>query len=345
MKKLLLGSASVAGGLVVLVAVSSRPLSDLFGYARATADTTVNQLETSLPDDVRDQKVRNQLDDARGQLIDRRVSLSLATGQIQDLQDEIARLKAAIARRETILGDALPAMESAASDRATPVTFAGTAWQPADLNAEIDRLFNEQDRDEIQLKVRTEALERLQASVGESQRAVSDMETRLQQAESDFELLQVRREQAESESELLDLLSAAGRDAGTASGQLANDLSEMEKQVRSKEARNSARRETAPPADVRPSRLTQSYERLERLRTLHQQRQAAAGDAADPATEAANTAAGAPEAPEAPEAPKGEKTTAEPPAKSDVVIVIRESSVQQPAPTEPQKTDAEQTND
>ncbi len=87
MNKILVGPASLSGALVLLVAVSSRPVSDLFGYARATADTTVIELESSLPDTVRDQKVLNQVDDAGGELIDRRVSLNLATGQIRDLQD------------------------------------------------------------------------------------------------------------------------------------------------------------------------------------------------------------------------------------------------------------------
>jgi uncharacterized protein (DUF3084 family) len=272
MKKLLFGSLSVSAGLVLLVAVSSRPLRDLFGYARATADTTVAELETSLPDAVRDQKMRNQLEDARGELIDRRVSLSLATGQIQDLTDEIARLKSAIARRETILADAWPAMESAAADRAQPVVFAGTSWQPADLSAEVDRLLSEQDRDEVQLQVRSEALERLQASVSESQAAVSEMESRLQKAGSDFDLLKLRREQAESESDLLNLLAAAGSEGSTSTAQLAKDLTDMEQQVREQEARNAARRDSVPHSEARPSRLTQSYERLERLKKLHEQR-------------------------------------------------------------------------
>ncbi|MFM7036746.1 MAG: hypothetical protein ACKO2L_03405, partial [Planctomycetaceae bacterium] len=38
------------------------------------------------------------------------------------------------------------------------------------------------------------------------------------------------------------------------------------------EARNTARRDTVPPSEARPSRLTQSYERLERLKKLHEQR-------------------------------------------------------------------------
>lgn len=293
MNKILVGTASISGALMLLVAVSSRRVRDLSGYARATADTTVTELESSLPDTVRDQKVLNQLDDARGELIDRRVSLNLTTGQIRDLQDEIARLTAAIARRETILSDAWPAMEAAAADRTQPVSFSGTQWQPAELGAEVDRLLNEQDRDEAQLNVRSETLARLQASVKESQQAVTEMDSQLQKAESDFDMLRLRRQQAQSESELLDLLSAAGQEGATAGGQLAADLSNIEKQVRDKEARNSARRDSAPLSDARPSRLTQSYERLERLKSLHQQRCPQTSDApTHPTPPAASTDSG-----------------------------------------------------
>ncbi|MFN9156434.1 MAG: hypothetical protein ACK6D6_18620 [Planctomyces sp.] len=275
MKRIVLGAGSVAGGLILVVALSSRPLADLFGYARATADTTVSELETSLPDAVRDQKVQNQLEDARGELIDRRVSLSLATGQIRDLQQEVSRLQAAIERRQTILADAWPAMEAAAGDRSKPVEFAGGSWQPDELGAEVDRLLSEQDRDEVQLKVRAEALARLEHSVQESQSAVTDMDTRLQQVQTDFELLKMRREQAQSESDLLDLLATAGGSGDSTTGRLANDLTELEQQVREREARNSARRESAPLSESRPSRLSQSYERLERLKKLHEGRQPA----------------------------------------------------------------------
>ncbi|MFN6023045.1 MAG: hypothetical protein ACK49E_02725, partial [Planctomyces sp.] len=275
MKRIVLGAGSVAGGLILVVALSSRPLADLFGYARATADTTVSELETSLPDAVRDQKVQNQLEDARGELIDRRVSLSLATGQIRDLQQEVSRLQAAIERRQTILADAWPAMEAAAGDRSKPVEFAGSSWQPDELGAEVDRLLSEQDRDEVQLKVRAEALARLEHSVQESQSAVTDMDTRLQQVQTDFELLKMRREQAQSESDLLDLLATAGGSGDSTTGRLANDLTELEQQVREREARNSARRESAPLSESRPSRLSQSYERLERLKKLHEGRQPA----------------------------------------------------------------------
>jgi chromosome segregation ATPase len=275
MKRIATGAGMVVVGLVVVVGLSSRPLADLFGYARATADTTVSGLETNLPESVRDQKVQNQLEDARGELIDRRVSLSLAAGQIRDLQGEVSRLTSAIEVRRTILADAWPAMEAAAADRSQPVQFAGRGWQPDELGAEVDRLLSEQDRDEVQLQVRSEALARLEHSVQESQSAVSDMDTRLQQAQTDFELLKMRREQAQSESDLLDLLATAGSSGDSTTGRLAGDLSALEQQVREREARNNARRESAPLSETRPSRLTQSWERLERLKQLHEQRQPA----------------------------------------------------------------------
>jgi len=325
MTKLIFGSFWAAAGCVLIVAISSRRMVEITYYARATADTTVAELEDSLPDSVRDQKVRNQLDDARAELIDRRAGLSLATGQIEELHDEIARLKSAIARRETILADAWPAMESAAANRAQPVSFAGTSWQPADLSAEVDRLLSEQDRDEVQLKVRSEAIERLQASVSASQLVVSEMESRLQKAESEFDLLKVRREQAESESDLLNLLAAAGNDGSTSTAQLAKDLTDMEQLVREKEARNTARRDTVPPSEARPSRLTQSYERLERLKKLHERR------GGETTTETAN---------------KTPETTAPAPApapapaegETNVTIVIQNSPKATEKTTEPAPT-------
>lgn len=333
MIQLLFGCVSVSAVLVLLVSVSSRPLGDLFGYARAAVDTTVAELETNLPEAVRDQKVRNQLDDARGELIDRRVSLSLASGQIQDLADEIARLKSAIARRETILADAWPAMEAAVADRAQPVVFAGTTWQPGDLSTEVDRLLSEQDRDEIQLQVRSEALERLQASVSESQSAVSEMETRLQKAESEFDVLKLRREQAESESDLLSLLAAAGNEENTSTAQLAKDLTDMEQQVREQEARNNARRDTVPPSESRPSRLTKSYERLERLKKLHTDRKAEV-----PAEKPASVSA--PQSESVTELMQEQPSAADVAGKTNVTIVIQNSAEgatpdDSPVPAEP----------
>ncbi len=165
MKKLMVITGSCFMSLMLLVTFSSRSLRELFGYAKATADTTVNRLEDNVPNAIRDQKLQNDIDQARGDIIDRRVKLNLATTEIRKMQDEIEQLSGAVSRRETILAEASPALETAAKDRLTEVTFAGTKWLPTELGSEIDRLLMQQDRDERQLSIRREALVRLEKSV------------------------------------------------------------------------------------------------------------------------------------------------------------------------------------
>ena len=147
-------------GLTVLVGTSGRRISELMGYARATADKTVEQLEDSVPAAVRDQKLQNDIETARGEIIDRRVKLNLAASEVRRLQDEVGQLTVAVERRELILAEAYPALETASADRLTEVSFAGTNWQPLELGGEVDRLLMEQDRDERQLTIRREALDR-----------------------------------------------------------------------------------------------------------------------------------------------------------------------------------------
>ena len=134
--------------LTVVVGISGRRISELMGYARATADKTVEQLEDSVPAAVRDQKLQNDIETARGEIIDRRVKLNLAASEVRRLQDEVGQLTAAVERRELILAEAYPALETASADRLTEVSFAGTKWQPVELGGEVDRLLMEQDRDE-----------------------------------------------------------------------------------------------------------------------------------------------------------------------------------------------------
>ena len=85
MKKLATIIGSGVLSLTVLVAMSGRGFQELFGYVKATADTTVNEMESSVPASVRDQKVRNDIEQARGDVIDRRVKLSLVESEIQRL--------------------------------------------------------------------------------------------------------------------------------------------------------------------------------------------------------------------------------------------------------------------
>ncbi len=327
MKKLImLGSASIVS-LVALVGLSHRNLSELFGYVRATADHTVEGIEDNVPHAIRDQKLLNDIDQARGEIIDRRVKLNLASSEIRKMQEEVEQLTGAVSRRETILAEAYPALEAASKDRLTEVTFAGTKWLPSELGGEIDRLLLEQDRDERQLAIRREALDRLVKSVEEGASAISQMESKLIEAENEFQALVVRRDQAENENELLDLVAAAGRSGNTAAAQIGANLEGLRDDVAKREARNEARRETVPTGERQSSRLTQAYDRLDRLKALHEKRQSAQTDAATSNTEAKGGVTD--EAPDSLSATnRAAESKTETPASKNVIIVIKDAAVE-----------------
>lgn len=270
MKKIVLTLGSLGLSLILLVAMSSRRVGELFGYVKATADHTVEGLEDNVPNAIRDQKLQNDIEQARGEIIDRRVKLNLASSEIRRMQDEIDQLSAASNRRETILAEAYPALEAAAADRLTQVSFAGTKWIPTELGAEIDRLLMEQDRDERQLKIRREAMERLVKSVEDGSAAITQMQAKLVEAENEFQVLVVRREQAANENDLLDLVASAGRTGKTAAAEIGTNLDGLRTDVEKLEARNEARRDAAPAGDRDSSRLTQAWDRLARLKALNE---------------------------------------------------------------------------
>jgi len=281
MRKLAFALGVLTAGVVVVVVVSSRNLAELTGYVKATADQTVEGMEESVPNAIRDQKLKNDIEQARGDIIDRRVKLNLAASEIRRMQDEISKLAAATRRRETILAEAYPALEAAAANRVQEVSFAGSSWLPTELGAEIDRLLMEQDRDERQLTIRQEALDRLVKSVDEGSAAIAQMGNKLLEAENEFQALTIRREQAHNENELLDLVASAGRNGKTTTAQIGSSLDGLREDVHLLEARNEARRETAPLGERDASRLTQAYDRLDRLKSLHEKRQSAGLAAAD----------------------------------------------------------------
>ncbi len=338
MRKIALGVGSLACGMILLVAVSSRHLAELFGYVKATADQTVEGLEDNVPNGIRDQKLQNDIEQARGDIIDRRVKLNLAASEIRRLQSEVDDLSAAVERRETILAEAYPALEAAAADRMTLVKFAGTDWQPTELGAEIDRLLMEQDRDERQLGIRREALERLVKSVDEGSAAITQMESKLVEAENEFQTLVVRREQAENENELLDLVASAGTRGKTAAAQIGSNLKDLRGDVEQLEARNEARRDASPLSNGEGGRLSQAWNRLERLKQLHDKRQGERQDVTQAAPESgdANSTQDAPRAGSLDNpaiAPGDEERKS---GKNDVIIVVKDAQVQ-PSDSEDQE--------
>ena len=271
MKKLatIIGSGVLT--LTVLVAMSGRGFRELFGYVKATADTTVNEMESSVPASVRDQKVRNDIEQARGDVIDRRVKLSLVESEIQRLNTEVSSLSAAVDRRKSILAEAYPTLEQVTSGSLIQVRFAGEDWSASEFSGEIDRQLLEQDRDEKQLSIRREALDRLTASVEEGRKALSEMQTALTTAEDEFNTLVTRREQASNESETLDLITAVGRNKDTATAAIGSGLEDLRSKVEKAEATNIARREMAPANQQPSSKLSVAWARLDRLKSLHNQ--------------------------------------------------------------------------
>ncbi|MCA8995035.1 MAG: hypothetical protein KDA88_23865 [Planctomycetaceae bacterium] len=273
-KKLAMIGATVLSLLALVEVLSDVNVKEILGYAKATADTTVRQIEDNVPTVIQDQKLKNDIDEARGEIIDRRVKLNLAASEIRRMEDENQQLELAIKRRETILADAYPALKAAAKDRINEVVFAGTKWLPSELGAEIDKLLMEQDRDERQLTIRRDALQRLIQSVEQGSAAIAQMESKLLEAENEFQALVLRRGQAENENELLDLVAAAGIRGNSAAAQLGRNLEGLRGDVESLEARNEARREAVPVGDRVESRLPQAYNRLERLKALHEEHSA-----------------------------------------------------------------------
>ena len=271
MKKLATIISSGVLTLAVLVAMSGRGFRELFGYVKATADTTVNELESSVPASVRDQKVRNDIEQARGEVIDRRVRLSLVESEIQRLNAEVCSLSTAVDRRKSILAEAFPTLKQVTSGSLIQVRFAGEDWTASEFSGEIDRQLLEQDRDEKQLSIRREALDRLTASVEEGRIALSEMQTALTTAEDEFNTLVTRREQASNESETLDLITAVGRNKATVTAAIGSGLEDLRSNVEKAEATNIARRELAPARQQPSSKLSVAWARLERLKSLHNQ--------------------------------------------------------------------------
>ncbi len=67
---------SVVMLVVGLAFVAGRTFRDLRGYVRASAERTVDGLTESLPREVRDKKLDNDLGQVRAELVERRVKLN-----------------------------------------------------------------------------------------------------------------------------------------------------------------------------------------------------------------------------------------------------------------------------
>lgn len=266
-KKISVFSVIGVVGLWMLFFIANRPISQLIGYFRASASTTVKSLEEEIPDVIHDEKTETELAAARQQLVDRQVQLNLSQNQLQGLKNEISELTKSINGRKQVLASAYPVLETALTGGQPEVMFVSTRFSMTDFQHEIDDLLAMQERDEHALKIKQQGHERLAGSVAEGEAALTEMKHRLLEIEQDFAVLKTRRDQARMESETLDLVAGATADRSNAAADISNSVQRLEGQVEHLEARNAARRDVAP-IDQRASegKLTQSFNRLEALK-------------------------------------------------------------------------------
>ncbi|MDA1017655.1 MAG: hypothetical protein O3A00_24750 [Planctomycetota bacterium] len=269
MRKLVVTLGVVVGGLVSLFVVSGRA-HQLIGYISASADTAADGVTEMLPDDVHDRKIDQEMKQVRLDLIDRQVQMNLSTRRIEELTAEVGKLKSSTERRQRLLAEAYPVLNSAVESRQTTVRWANQDFTLTAFQSEIDDLLAMQDRETHQLAIKQEGLDRLQQSVEEGERALAEMRRGLDETEQQVALLKSRREQAEIESETLDLVNSATANRESVAASLGNSISRLQDKVANTEARNEARRDLAPVALREGSnRIARGFNRLESLKAIH----------------------------------------------------------------------------
>lgn len=282
-RKLLIGVGVVVVTLGGLFAASSRSVWDFAGYFRAGADQTVDNLTQQLPTEVHDRKMQNQLQVARQELIDRQVALTLSRNQVEQLQQETAKLETSIAGREQLLAQAYPVLKRAIDRQEDKIRFASTDFTMPDFQKEIDALITQQDRETRQLEIKRAGLARIETSMREGEKALAEMRQALEGVEQEVAVLKTRREQAEVESSTLDLISSVTATQHSTTASIGGDVARMQQEVQTLEARNEARRSMTPAAEAGNGRLTRAWNRLDTLKSYHDRLAAAEPGAKDDA--------------------------------------------------------------
>ena len=276
MKKAACGFGILCGSLVVLWILAGRPLTDLGGYFRASAQQTVDHLEENVPQEVQDRKLSNEIQRMRQDLIDRQVKLNLARNQHQELKQEVQRLTKNTEARKHLLNEAYLVLKKSESNSKAEVSetirFANTEMPVAEFQSELDDLLTLQERELRQLQVKQSGLDRLTKNISESELALDQLRDVLDNTEQEVALLKTRRDQAELEAETLQLLSSvASRQERTATA-VKSSLDRLRNDVEHLEAENLAVRELAPvDQSVKRNRLNQQWDRFQKLEEFHQQ--------------------------------------------------------------------------
>ena len=270
MRKIILFLGVVAGGLVGVFAVAGRGTRELKGFVQASADRAADGVSESLPEDVHDRKIDQEMKQVRLDLIDRQVQMNLSSRKIEELTAEVTKLTGSTERRQRLLAEAYPILKAAIDSQQASLKWANHEFSLPAFQKEIDDLLAMQDREAHQLNIKREGLTRLKKSVDEGELALTEMRRGLDDTEQKVALLQTRREQAEVESQTLDLVNAATTNQDTVAASLNKSVDRLKDNVGKTEARNEARRGTASVAERTGSnQIARSFNRLESLKAIH----------------------------------------------------------------------------
>ena len=259
-----------SGSALVLLSLISagRGFSAAQGYARATIEHSARQVEQQLPGEVRDRKLANDLADFRDEIVQQRARLNLADVERTRLQRLVGELESATERRSVLLRDAAAVVAKPLAAGQGTVFFAGREWSEAQFGDELERLTEEQEREQRRLGEQREAIVQLEEVLAAGRGLVGEMEDLLRRSEAEWQSLQLRREQAGSRRQLLDLVESAGRTGNSAAAEIGRLLEGLRSEVAEAEATNVARRNLHDDQESELSRAVKRQDLLERLRRL-----------------------------------------------------------------------------
>ena len=280
--KIGVGAALVVVGIVV---VAGRSFRDVGGYVRAGAETTVDNLTGGLPREVRDKKLENDLGSVRTELVERRVKVNQSARQIEQLNQDVKVLAERIERDRRLLAEAYPALESATKGNLAKVRFASAEMPLADFQREVDDLLARRDNDTSELKVKREALSRLETRQKQAELALNESQRALETAEREVHLLKSRRDHAEVESRTIALVGAISDSLKAPRESIGESLGRLRDEVSQLESRNDAERSMVPTSRSSGATITREFDRLQALRGIRDEVQAESAKAETPKTE------------------------------------------------------------
>ena len=270
MRKIVVVIGVVAGGLVSVFSLAGRGTHEFKGFVKASAGTAVDGVTESLPEEVHDRKMSQEMKQVRLDLIDRQVQMNLSTRKVAELSSDVTKLEGSIERRQRLLGNAYPILKAAIDSQEPTVKWANQEFSLTQFQKEIDDLLAMQDRETHQLTIKRNGLVGLQKSVTEGERALADMRRGLDDTEQQVAILKTRRELGEVDSQTLDLVSAATTNQDTVAASLNKSVDRLKENVTKTEAQNEARRGLASVTERAGSnQVARSFNRLESLKAIH----------------------------------------------------------------------------